>query len=50
MRRHAAVESVIGHLKNDSHGPQLSQGLWGDRANAVLGVAGYNFQPALALA
>ena len=44
MRRRAAVEPVIGHLKaehrmdrNHLKGPE------GDRINAVLAAAGYNF-------
>ena len=44
MKRRAAVEPVIGHLRakhrmgrNDLKGPE------GDRINAVLAAAGYNF-------
>jgi IS5 family transposase len=45
MRRRAAVEPVIGHIKNSHRmdrnylaGPQ------GDAVNAVLAAAGYNFR------
>lgn len=45
MRRHSAVEPVIGHIKNGHRmnrnylaGPQ------GDAINAVLAAAGYNFR------
>ena len=44
MRRRAAVEPVIGHLK-DGHlmGRNHLKGREGDCANAVLAAAGYNF-------
>ncbi|UVO30739.1 IS5 family transposase [Bradyrhizobium arachidis] len=44
MRRRAAVEPVIGHLKDD-HRMRRNQlkGRDGDRINAVLAAAGYNF-------
>jgi transposase, IS5 family len=44
MRRRAAVEPVIGHLK-DGHrmGRNYLKGRDGDRINAVLAAAGYNF-------
>jgi len=44
MRRRAAVEPVIGHLK-DGHRMDRNylKGREGDRANAVLAGAGYNF-------
>jgi transposase, IS5 family len=44
MRRRAAVEPVIGHLK-DGHrmGRNHLKGRDGDRINAVLAAAGYNF-------
>jgi IS5 family transposase len=44
MRRRAAVEPVIGHLK-DGHRMDRNylKGREGDRANAVLAAAGYNF-------
>jgi IS5 family transposase len=45
MRRRAAVEPVIGHLK-DGHRMERNylKGRDGDRANAVLAAAGYNFR------
>jgi transposase, IS5 family len=44
MRRRAAVEPVIGHLKQDHRmGRNYLKGRGGDRINAVLAVAGYNF-------
>jgi transposase, IS5 family len=45
MRRRAAIEPVIGHLKADHrmHRNYL-KGFAGDRANAVLAAAGYNFR------
>ena len=45
MRRRAAVEPVIGHLK-DGHrmGRNHLKGRHGDRINAVLAAAGYNFK------
>ena len=44
MRRRAAVEPVIGHLKAE-HRMQRNflKGRKGDRANAILAAAGYNF-------
>jgi IS5 family transposase len=44
MRRRAAVEPVIGHLKDD-HRMRCNylKGRDGDRINAVLAAAGYNF-------
>ncbi|MGY0575831.1 IS5 family transposase [Bradyrhizobium sp. RDM12] len=44
MRRRAAVEPVIGHLK-DNHRMRRNhlKGRDGDRTNAVLAAAGYNF-------
>ena len=44
MKRRAAVEPVIGHVK-DGHrmGRNHLKGRDGDRANAVLAAAGYNF-------
>lgn len=49
MRRRAAVEPVIGHLKND-HGMDRNHlaGQIGDAANAVLAAVGYNFRRILA--
>ena len=44
MRRRAAVEPVIGHLKNDHRMRRNHlKGRDGDRINAVLAAAGYNF-------
>jgi IS5 family transposase len=44
MKRRAAVEPVIGHLKAEHRmGRNHLKGRAGDRANAVLAAAGYNF-------
>jgi IS5 family transposase len=44
MRRRAAVEPVIGHLKAEHRmSRNYLKGRHGDRANAVLAAAGYNF-------
>ena len=44
MRRRAAVEPVIGHLKAEHRlGHNHLKGREGDRINAVLAAAGYNF-------
>ena len=44
MKRRAAVELVIGHLKaEDRMYRNYLKGRDGDRINAVLAVAGYNF-------
>ena len=44
MRRRAAVEPVIGHLKGDHRMRRNHlKGSDGDRINAVLAAAGYNF-------
>jgi len=45
MKRRAAVEPVIGHLK-DGHRMDRNhlKGYAGDRANAILAAAGYNFR------
>src|SRR5215813_15488117 len=44
MRRRAAVEPVIGHLKAEHRmGRNYLKGRHGDRINAVLAAAGYNF-------
>lgn len=44
MRRRAAVEPVIGHLKAEHRMERnYLKGREGDRANAVLAAAGYNF-------
>jgi transposase, IS5 family len=44
MKRRAAVEPVIGHLKAEHRlGRNYLKGPEGDRTNAVLAAAGYNF-------
>jgi IS5 family transposase len=44
MKRRAAVEPVIGHVKSDHRMDRnYLKGREGDRANAVLAAAGYNF-------
>ncbi len=44
MRRRAAVEPVIGHVKAEHRMDRnYLKGRDGDRANAVLAAAGYNF-------
>jgi hypothetical protein len=44
MRRRAAIEPVIGHLQGDHRmARNYLKGYAGDRANAVLAAAGYNF-------
>jgi IS5 family transposase len=44
MRRRAAVEPVIGHVKEDHRmGRNYLKGRKGDRINAVLAATGYNF-------
>lgn len=48
MRRRAAIEPVIGHLKSGHRmGRNHLKGRDGDRTNAVLAAAGYNFSPLL---
>jgi IS5 family transposase len=45
MKRRAAVEPVIGHLKAEHRMERNHlKGRDGDRANAVLAAAGYNFR------
>lgn len=45
MRRRAAIEPVIGHLKAEHRmNRNYLKGFAGDRANAVLAAAGYNFR------
>ncbi len=45
LRRRAAIEAVIGHMKTDGHlGRNFLKGRNGDHANAVLTAAGYNFR------
>ncbi|WP_167858777.1 IS5 family transposase, partial [Methylobacterium nonmethylotrophicum] len=49
MKRRAAVEPVIGHLKDDHRmGRNHLAGAHGDAANAVLAAVGYNFARILA--
>jgi transposase, IS5 family len=44
MRRRAAIEPVIGHVKAEHRmGRNYLKGRDGDRVNAVLAAAGYNF-------
>ena len=44
MRRRAAVEPVIGHIKAEHRmGRNYLKGRDGDRINVVLAAAGYNF-------
>jgi IS5 family transposase len=44
MKRRAAVEPVIGHLKAEHRmGRNYLKGPEGDRINAVLAAAGHNF-------
>lgn len=44
MKRRAAIEPVIGHVKAEHRmGRNYLKGREGDRANAVLAAAGYNF-------
>ena len=45
MKRRAAVEPVIGHVKAENRMDHRNylKGHEGDRANAVLAAAGYNF-------
>jgi len=44
MKRRAAIEPVIGHVKSDHRMDRnYLKGRHGDRANAVLAAAGYNF-------
>ena len=45
MRRRAAVEPVIGHIKNEHRmGRNYLAGTQGDAINAILAAAGYNFR------
>ena len=44
MKRRAAIEPMIGHIKNEHRmGRNYLKGRSGDRINAVLAAAGYNF-------
>ena len=48
MRRRAAVEPVIGHIKNEHRmGRNYLAHTQGDAINAVLAAAGYNFRQLL---
>jgi transposase, IS5 family len=48
MRRRAAIEPVIGHIKNEHRmGRNYLAGTTGDAINAVLAAAGYNFRQLL---
>jgi len=48
MRRRAAIEPVIGHIKNEHRmGRNYLAGTQGDAINAVLAAAGYNFRQLL---
>ena len=45
LRRRSAVEPVIGHVKSEHRmGRNYLKGRDGDRINAVLAAAGYNFK------
>ena len=45
LRRRSAVEAVIGHLKNDGRlGRNYLKGRDGDKTNAILAGAGYNYR------
>ncbi len=45
LRRRAAIEAVIGHLKTDGHlGRNYLKGRHGDQANAVLTAVGHNLR------
>jgi len=49
MKRRAAVEAVIGHLKSDHRlSRNYLKGDAGNQANVVLAAAGYNFAKLLA--
>ena len=49
LKRRAAVEPVIGHLKSDHRmGRNFLAHAQGDAINAVLAAAGYNFRRLLA--
>ncbi len=44
MKRRAAIEPIIGHVKAEHRmGRNYLKGQDGDRANAVLDTAGFNF-------
>ena len=45
LKRRSVVEPLIGHLKNEGHlGRNYLKGAQGDRLNALLTAAGYNFR------
>lgn len=45
LRRRAAIEPVIGHMKSDGHlGRNYLKGRRGDQANAILSAIGYNLR------
>lgn len=45
LKRRSVIEAVIGHLKNDHHlGRNYLKGILGDKMNALLTAAGYNFR------
>ena len=51
LRRRSVVEPIIGHLKADHHlGRNYLKGTQGDKLNALLSGAGYNFVSAKELA
>lgn len=44
MKRRAAIEPIIGHVKAEHRmGRNYLKGRDGDRANAILAAAGFNF-------
>ena len=44
MKRRAAIEPIIGHLKAEHRmGRNYLKGSHGDRTNAILAAAGFNF-------
>ena len=45
LRRRSAIEAVIGHMKNDGRlGRNFLKGRDGDKINAILAGAGYNYR------
>ena len=49
MKRRAAIEPIIGHMKNDHRmNRNYLKGVDGNRANAILAAAGYNLAKLLA--
>jgi hypothetical protein len=48
MKRRAAIEPMIGHIKAEHRmGRNYPKGRGGDRINAILAAAGFNFHPLL---